>query len=110
MGRARHHREARTELCTLRQHEIHLGGSTERKHLEAIGMAGHHIQRAGANGAGGTEDGDLLFLHGVVRLVSIMARGSVGSRASTRSPDTLMATMNSAASTSIHQPCSAIRL
>src|SRR5690606_23223903 len=122
---AGHHGIAGLELRALRQHQVHLRGRTQRKHLKAVRMAGDDVQCAGADGPRGAQYGESLFLHHcIAKLVNIMARGSVGSRASTRSstppwpgrspllsltpalrlmrdstrsPETLMATMNSTA-------------
>ena len=64
MRLAHHDRILRLELNALRQHEIDLGRCTEGKDLKAIRMTDHHIQGTHANGAGGAQDGDALFLKG----------------------------------------------
>src|SRR3990167_6682114 len=121
---------------TLGQHQVHLRGSAEGKHLEPLRVACHHVQRTGANRPRGAEHRDPL-LHVVTSVESIMASGRVGSSASTRSstppwpgsrlmlsftpalrlmsdsiksPTTLMAAMNNTPSSSSHQPWPARRV
>src|SRR5258708_3847147 len=82
--RAGHDGVAGLEFGALAQHQVHLRGRAECKDLVVLAVARHHVQRIGTDGARGAQDGDFL-LHECAKEESIMASGRVGSRASTRS-------------------------
>ncbi len=72
------------------QHQIDLGRRAERKDLVAIRVPRHHVERVFSDGPRGAQNRDFL-LHTEISRVSISARGSVGSNASTRSKHAPMA-------------------
>jgi hypothetical protein len=59
----------------LRQHHVDLGRRAQRKHLKAVRMARHHVERAGANRAGGAQNRAALLRPEISRDTSIMASG-----------------------------------
>ena len=71
-----------SELLTLAKHQIDLLLSGQGPNAKAIGMAGHHIQGAGANRPGGAQYGQI---HADTHEFRHMASGKTGNKASTRS-------------------------
>ncbi len=64
-----HHRITRLELLALPEQQIDLAVRRQRNDSEFAGMTRHHVQRAGADTAGGTQNGNVLhrgLLHGPV--------------------------------------------
>ncbi len=80
----------RPELPALLQQHVHPLVRRQADDLEALRVARHHVERAGAHRTGGTEDGQPQRLrheaaHVALRVIRASAAGITGSRASTRS-------------------------
>eukprot|EP01136_Pigoraptor_vietnamica_P026049 Opistho-1_new@80667 len=58
MGCTGHDGVTRGKTLALRQDHLHLRRGGERKHGVALRVACHHVERAGADGTGGAQDGD----------------------------------------------------
>jgi hypothetical protein len=59
---SRHHGNGRPELQALLQHQVDLRSGAEREHLEAVRVAGDHVQRVDADRAGGAQDAMRCFI------------------------------------------------